>query len=68
MRKIVVLLASLVAAAALVTVVALGAARPTSPSLVDDVAARLGVSGDQLRAAFKAALTARIDAAAAAGR
>jgi len=37
------------------------------PSLVDDVAARLGVSPDKLRDAFKASLTARIDAAVAAG-
>ena len=32
------------------------------------VAARLGITGDQLRAAFKAELTARIDAAVAAGK
>jgi hypothetical protein len=38
------------------------------PSLVDDVAARLGVTPDKLRAAFKAALTARVDAAVAAGK
>ena len=38
------------------------------PSLVDQVAARLGVTPEQLRAAFKAALTARVDAAVAAGK
>ncbi len=67
MHKIVVLLASLVAAAALVTVVG-SASAADKPTLGDAVAARLGISGDQLRAAFKAELTARIDAAAAAGR
>jgi len=38
------------------------------PSLADQIAARLGVSTDQLRAAFKATLTARVDAAVTAGR
>ena len=38
------------------------------PSLADQVAARLGVTPEQLRSAFKAALTARVDAAVKAGR
>jgi hypothetical protein len=60
-------------AAALVAVVTLAfaagsAAAADGPSLGDAVAARLGVTGDQLRAAFKAELNARIDTAVAAGR
>jgi hypothetical protein len=50
---------------------ALGASAATAadkPSLVDQVAARLGVSPEQLRAAFRATLTARVDAAVAAGK
>ena len=48
-------------------------ARPSAlaadrPSLVDEIAARLGVSPEQLRAAVKAALVARVDAAVAAGK
>ena len=67
MTRIIALAASLAAVAALaVGVTAAGAA--DRPSLADDVAARLGVSPDKLRDAFKAALTARIDAAVAAGR
>jgi hypothetical protein len=59
--------------AACLTVVVLACAAPSAvaadrPSLVDDVAARLGISADRLREAFKATLTARIDAAVAAGR
>jgi hypothetical protein len=44
------------------------AAAAEKPSLADQVAARLGVSAEQLRAAFKATLTARVDAAVAAGK
>jgi len=60
-------------AAALVAVatLAFGAGAATAadtPSLGDAVAARLGITGDQLRAAFKAELNARIDAAIAAGK
>ena len=67
MTRVIALAASLAAVAALaVGVTAAGAA--DTPSLADDVAARLGVSPDKLRDAFKAALAARIDAAVAAGR
>jgi hypothetical protein len=59
--------------AALAAFAALALAAPAvaandKPSLVDDVAARLGVTPDKLRAAFKAALTARVDAAVKAGK
>ncbi len=67
MKKFLVLTASLVAASALV-VGAGSAAAADTPSLGDAVASRLGLTGDQLRAAFKAELTARIDAAVAAGK
>lgn len=62
---------ALVASIAAVAVLAAGvgsAAAADTPSLGDAVAARLGISGDQLRAAFKAELSARIDAAVAAGK
>ena len=61
-------IAALVAATAALVLGAGAAAAADSPSLVDDAAARLGVSPDKLRDAFKAALTARVDAAVAAGR
>ncbi len=61
-------IAALVAATAALALGAGAAAAADSPSLVDDAAARLGVSPDKLRDAFKAALTARVDAAVAAGR
>jgi hypothetical protein len=65
--RIIALAAALAAVTALaVGVTAAGAA--DAPSLADDVAARLGVSPDKLRDAFNAALTARIDAAVAAGK
>jgi polyhydroxyalkanoate synthesis regulator phasin len=59
--------------AALAAVVALGTAVATataadSPSLADDVAARLGVTPDKLRTAFRDALAARIDAAVQSGK
>ncbi len=60
-----------------VAVVALGAGASvataadtptTTPSLIDAVAAQLGVTPDKLRDAFKNVVNARIDAAVAAGR
>jgi len=67
MTRIVALAASLVAVAAL-AVGAAAAGAADRPPLADDVAARLGIPPEKLRDAFKAALTARIDAAVAAGR
>ena len=67
MKRIIALAASLAAVGALAVGVG-SAAAADKPSLGDAVAARLGITGDQLRAAFKAELTARIDAAVAAGR
>ena len=67
MRRHIAFAAALVAVATL----AFGAGAATAadtPSLGDAVAARLGITGDQLRAAFKAELNARIDAAIAAGK
>ncbi len=59
--------------AGIVTVLALGfgasgAVAADNPSLVDDVAARLGISADKLRSAFKDALSARVDAAVKSGK
>jgi polyhydroxyalkanoate synthesis regulator phasin len=66
-RRLSVLLAGLAAVAALG--VAAGTARAADrPTLVDDVAARLGVTPEKLRAAFTDALAARIDAAVKAGK
>jgi hypothetical protein len=59
--------AALLAACASLAVGATAASAADKPSLVDQVAARLGVTPEQLRAAFKATLTARVDAAVAAG-
>ena len=67
MRRHIALAAALVAVAALAFGAGSAAAADT-PSLGEAVAARLGITGDQLRAAFKAELNARIDAAVAAGR
>lgn len=67
MTRILALTATLAAFAAL-ALAAPALAADGKPSLVDDVAARLGVTPDKLRAAFKAALTARVDAAVKAGR
>ena len=67
MRRHIALAAALVAVAALAFGAGSAAAADT-PSLGDAVAARLGIKGDQLRAAFKAERNARIDAAVAAGR
>jgi hypothetical protein len=60
-----------VAVAAALAALGLGAssvAAADSPSLVDDVAARLGISTDKLRDAFRDALDARVDAAVKAGK
>jgi polyhydroxyalkanoate synthesis regulator phasin len=59
--------------AALAAVAAFGLAAGTAPAadgptLVDDVAARLGITPEKLRTAFRDALTARIDAAVKAGK
>jgi len=59
--------------AAALTAIVLGtgasaAVAAESPSLADEVAKRLGVTPEQLRAAFKATRTARVDAAVKAGR
>ena len=63
---------TLVAALAACAVARASASRPAAaadkPSLADEVAAKLGVSPEQLRTAFRAALTARVDAAVAAGK
>ena len=67
MTRIIALAASLAAVAALAAG-ASSAGAADKPSFADDLAARLGVSPDKLRDAFRATLTARIDAAVAAGR
>ncbi len=62
---------AVVAVAVVLGAVALGAssvAAAGTPSLVDDVAARLGVSADTLRGAVRDALDARVDAAVEAGK
>ena len=67
MRRLSALLAVLAAVAAFG--LAAGAARAADgPTLVDDVAARLGITPERLRTAFREALAARIDAAVKAGR
>ena len=60
--------AALLAACASLALGATAASAAEKPSLVDQVAARLGVTPEQLRAAFRATLTARVDAAVAAGK
>jgi hypothetical protein len=62
---------AVLAAAVAAIVLAAGASSALAadrPSLVDQVAARLGVTPEQLRSAFRATLVARVDAAVAAGR
>jgi hypothetical protein len=62
---------AVLAAAVAAVVLAAGASSALAadrPSLVDQVAARLGVTPEQLRSAFRATLVARVDAAVAAGR
>jgi len=64
-------LSAIVAALAAVAILGIAAASATaadSPTLADDVAARLGVAPEKLRQAFKDALAARIDAAVKAGK
>lgn len=66
MRKLALLLAGVAAAVSLVGAgTAAAADTPTGPSLVDAVAAKLGVTPDQLQTAFKAVLFERIDKAVA---
>jgi polyhydroxyalkanoate synthesis regulator phasin len=57
-----------VAAVAVLGIAAASASAAGSPTLADDVAARLGVAPEKLRQAFEDALTARIDAAVKAGK
>jgi hypothetical protein len=62
---------AVLAAAVAAVVLAAGASSALAadrPSLVDQVAARLGVTPEQLRSAFRATLVARVDAAVAAGK
>jgi hypothetical protein len=66
-RRHIALAAALVAVATLAFGAGAASAADT-PSLGDAVAERLGITGDQLRAAFKGELNARIDAAVAAGK
>ncbi|HET7369110.1 MAG TPA: hypothetical protein VFI83_12160 [Gaiella sp.] len=67
MRRLSAVLAALAAVAAFG--LAAGTARAADgPTLVDDVAARLGITSEKLRTAFRDALTARIDAAVKAGK
>jgi hypothetical protein len=61
-------LAATVAAVVLVAGAPSAVAAERPPSLVDQIAAQLGVTPEQLRSAFKATLVARIDAAVAAGK
>ncbi|HEU0055654.1 MAG TPA: hypothetical protein VFQ08_00225 [Gaiella sp.] len=67
MRRHIALAAALVAVATLAFGAGAASAADT-PTLGDAVAARLGITGDQLRTAFKAELNSRIDAAVAAGK
>lgn len=60
------LIATVVACASL-AIGATGAAAADKPSVADDVAAKLGITPEALRTAFKAVLTARVNAALAAG-
>ena len=67
MRRLSALFAVLAAVAALG--LAAGTARAADgPTIVDDVAARLGTTPEKLRTAFREALAARIDAAVKAGK
>lgn len=67
MRRHIALAAALVAVATLAFGAGAASAADT-PTLGDAVAARLGITGDQLRTSFKAELNSRIDAAVAAGK
>jgi hypothetical protein len=66
-RRHIALAAALVAVATLAFGAGAASAADT-PTLGDAVAARLGITGDQLRTSFKAELNSRIDAAVAAGK
>lgn len=67
MRRLTAIVAA-VAAVAVLGIAAASAAAAGSPTLADDVAARLGIAPEKLRQAFKDAITARIDAAVKAGK
>lgn len=67
MTRILTLGAALVACASLAVGVS-AAAAADKPSVADEVAAKLGVSPAELRTAFRAVLSARVDAALAAGK
>jgi ribosomal protein S20 len=56
------------AAVAVLGITAASATAADSPSLADDVAARLGIAPDKLRQAFRDAIAARIDAAVKVGK
>jgi len=68
-RKTTLAVAVLAAAVSLVgTSTALADDAPEQPALIDAVAAKLGLTPEQLQAAFKAVLVERIDARVAAGK
>ena len=67
MTRILTLVAALTACASLAVGVS-AASAADKPSLADEVAATLGVSPAELRTSFRAVLTARVDAALAAGK
>ncbi|MGL6279871.1 MAG: hypothetical protein ACRC50_09980 [Gaiella sp.] len=69
MRKLTLAVAGLAAAVSLVGAnVALADDAPKQPTLIDAVAAKLGLTPAQMQAAFKAVLVERIDARVAAGQ
>ncbi len=69
MRKLTLAVAALATAVSLVgTGAALADEAPKQPTLIDAVAAKLGLTPAQMQAAFKAALVERIDARVAAGQ
>jgi len=61
-------LIAMLAACAFLALGATGASAADKPSVADQVATRLGITPEQLRSAFKAVLTARVDAALATGK
>jgi polyhydroxyalkanoate synthesis regulator phasin len=67
MRRLTAIVAA-VAAVAVLGIAATSASAGGSPTLADDVAARLGIAPEKLRQAFEDAITARIDAAVKAGK
>lgn len=69
MRKLILSVAALAAAVSLVgTGAALADDAPKQPTLIDAVAAKLGLTPAQMQAAVKAALVERVDAKVAEGR